>query len=80
MLSKVSEEFLTDEGYFNFTRYPDCNLFDPRSIAAAAGFKDASYFLKRGVDALSVSAPCTHHSDDRRPLRAPSRDRRTERR
>ncbi len=44
VLSRISEDHLTSEGYFNTAAYPDCNIFCLRSFAALAGYKDHDYF------------------------------------
>lgn len=46
-LSKLPEKFLKDDGTFNAATLGDCNLFDIRSIAAAAGYRDVRYFIAK---------------------------------
>ena len=44
-LKQIGETFLYDEGGFNPETYPDCDIFDVRSFAAAAGYKDVPHFV-----------------------------------
>ena len=43
-LGRVSEDFLTPEGYFDVSKLADCNVYCPNSIAALSGFADARHF------------------------------------
>ena len=45
-LARVSECYLTNEGFFRINLLPDCNLFGMRSISAACGFQDHNYFRR----------------------------------
>ncbi len=46
-LNKLPEEVLNDDGTFDASAFGDCNLFDVRSIAAAAGYRDSRYFIAK---------------------------------
>jgi hypothetical protein len=46
VMVRAAEEFLTFEGEFDPGQLGRCDLFDVRSISAAAGFKDHRYFSK----------------------------------
>lgn len=45
-LARVSERYLTDEGYFRIDLLSDCNIYDVRSVSAACGFLDYDYFRR----------------------------------
>lgn len=44
-LARVSDQFLTNEGFFNRGRFPDCNIFSVNSISVACGFGDVKHFV-----------------------------------
>jgi hypothetical protein len=44
-LCKLPEELLNNDGTFNRSAFQDCNIFDPRTFAAAAGYSDVRYFV-----------------------------------
>jgi hypothetical protein len=43
-LDQLPDEYLNREGRFNILALPDCNVFDVRTIAAVAGWKEHRYF------------------------------------
>lgn len=43
-ISQIPDKYLTHAGAFDTRSYSDCNLFEMRSIAAAAGYQDWRYF------------------------------------
>jgi hypothetical protein len=45
LMCRAKEGFLDWEGFFDYTPLPDCNLFDVRSFAAAAGFETKRHFV-----------------------------------
>ena len=44
VIDYLDDNFLTSDGSFNPDVYRDCDVFDIRSFAAAAGFRDWGYF------------------------------------
>jgi hypothetical protein len=62
---------LTDEGYFDVTRLPDCDVYSVSSIAAICGFHDVPYF--RDVVLANTDCPIHYHrvvlKDDAAPRR-----------
>lgn len=45
-VQRLEEEYLNNDGTFNTAPLSDCNLFDVRSIASAAGYSDSKYFIE----------------------------------
>ena len=55
-LGRIPEEYLiTPDDRFDTSRYPECDLYDVRSIAAAAGYLDWRYFRDQ-----VITAPGSH--------------------
>lgn len=46
-LDLVDDAYFANDGSIDLSSVPDCNVFDPRSIAALCGFKDPVYFMLR---------------------------------
>lgn len=57
IIDDLDEPYKAQDGGFNPDALPDSNLFDIRSISAAAGFKDWRYFRDY---ALTDTSSCWH--------------------
>ena len=45
LIARADDSYLNAQGGFDTATLPDCNLFNVRSIAVAAGFDDPRYFV-----------------------------------
>ena len=70
LVARCDERHLNDAGHIDVSSWSDCNLFDVRSIAAAAGYADWRYFkrvvLKRSDQPFHVHRIALYDADGRR--------------
>ena len=60
-LDDLGEPAKGPDGKFNPQAWPGCNIFNPNSMAAAAGFKEPSYFRDKVLGTSSLFHLFQHH-------------------
>jgi len=58
-LGRLPDQYQKADGSFDTSSFPDCNIFNIRSFAAAAGYRDPRYF--RDVVLTDPSSPFHAH-------------------